>query len=76
MNKQFLGVRDRRHRIEVNNEIARIFQDVESFIEIQVRRGNGRRHYISFYKGNILFIKPAMKEAVNLFIFTFSSSCI
>ena len=37
LNKQFPGVRDRRCRREVINEIVRIFQSVESFIKIQIR---------------------------------------
>ena len=35
LKKQFSSVRSRRHRREVVNEIVRIFQVVESFMEIQ-----------------------------------------
>ena len=45
INKQFLDFRNRRYRREVINEIVKIFQNVESFIKIQMRSRNGRRHY-------------------------------
>ena len=48
-NEQFPGIKIRRHRREFINETVRIFQHVErSFMEIQVGRGNGRRHSGSF----------------------------
>ena len=50
LNKQFLGIRDRRYRRKVINKIFRISRDVESFIKILARRGNEKRHYCSFFK--------------------------
>ena len=36
------------HRKKVVNNVIKIFQNVEDFIEIQMRGGNERRHCISF----------------------------
>ena len=46
--RQFSDVRDRRHRREILKEIVRIFQDVENFKEIQVRREIGWRHILKW----------------------------
>ena len=62
LNKQFPGVRDGRHRWDVINEIVRIFQGVENFMEIQVWRGNGKTHYTSFCKIRIMIIRPATRS--------------
>ena len=50
LNKQIPGIRDWRSRSEVIIENVRTFHDEESFIEIQVRRGNSKRHNSSFWK--------------------------
>ena len=50
LNKQFPVIRDGRYRKEAINEIVRIFQNVESFIKIQMRSGIGRRHSQTFVK--------------------------
>ena len=42
--------------------IVRIFQEAESFMEVQVRIRNKRRYYASFCKGKIMIIRPAMEE--------------
>ena len=42
-----LGIKGNR---EVINETVRILHDVESFMEIQMRSGNGRKHYKAFVK--------------------------
>ena len=52
----FPGVR--RHRREVINKIVKIVQGVENFMEIQVSKGNERRHYTSFCKFKIMIIRP------------------
>ena len=44
LKEQFSGVRDRRERRKGINKILRVFQDVESFMEIYMRRGNRRRY--------------------------------
>ena len=44
----------RKHRREVINGNVRIFQDERSFMDIKVRRKNGRRHYPSFRKAKVI----------------------
>ena len=68
------GTWDRSYRREITNDIVKIFQDVESFMGIQMRRENERRHYTNFYKVKIMIIRLAFKSSgrvVNLFIFYF-----
>ena len=65
---------DRKHSREVINEIIRIFQVVENFMENQVRKENRRTHYTSSCKDKIMTIRSAMgdnERAVNFFIFYF-----
>ena len=46
LNKQLLGVRNRRYGRQIINEIIRIFQNEKKFIKIQKRIENGRRNNI------------------------------
>ena len=52
-------------RRKVINESLRIFQDVESLRKIQMRSGNGNRHYISLCKVKILIVR-SMDEQMNV----------
>ena len=61
LNKQFPGIRNRRFRREVINEIVRIFQTVESLIKIQMRSGNERKHFTSHCKIKIMIVRPNNK---------------
>ena len=59
--KQFPGVGDRRQKREDIYEIVKFFyQDLENFIEIQVSKGNRRRHYTRFCRKNAF--KKSMKR--------------
>ena len=62
LKKQYAGIRDRRQRGGFINETVRIFQVVESFMKIQIRSGNGRRHYTSLCKIKIMIVRPTMKK--------------
>ena len=76
---QFPDVKDRRQRKGIINGIIFIFQDEESFMEIQVSRGNGTRHSSFFRKVKIMVIKLAMRNngrAINLFSFYFTTMLI
>ena len=57
-------MRNGRLRRDVIDETARIFQSVESIIEIQGRRANGRRHSISFHEVKIMIIVIMFKKAL------------
>ena len=50
------------------NETLEFFYDVESFMEIQVRRN--RKRHISFCKVKIMIIRPLMKELDTSSFFT------
>ena len=58
---------NRKPRRAVINEIFRFFfQDVESFVEIKVRRGNGRRYWTDFSKDKIILKSVAMRAKKEL----------
>ena len=42
--------------------IVRISQKAESFMEIQIRSGDGRRHYTDFGKVKKVIIRPALRS--------------
>ena len=75
LNKRFPDVvRFRRRRKEIIDEIVRIFQNVESFIKIQIIIENGRWHYTRIFKINMIIVRPTMRYngwSINLFIFNF-----
>ena len=56
LNKPFLDVRERSYWKGGINEIARIFKDVKSFLEIQIRKGNGRKDC------QIRILRPVMRS--------------
>ena len=62
LNKQLPSVRDKRHKREAINKSICIFQDVGNFMEIKVRRENGRRLNTSFCKAKIMIIILASGE--------------
>ena len=59
LKKLFPVVRERR---EVINNIARIFQCAENFMKIQMRGGNGRKHYTSLCKVKIMIVRPTKRS--------------
>ena len=61
LNKQIPGVRDWKHGRAVIDEDVRIFQNIESFIKIQMRSGNGRL-YTSLWKIKIIIVRPTMRS--------------
>ena len=53
------------------NEIVGIFQDIETFMEIQVKRGHARRYYTSFCKVKIMIIRTAVRSIARTFDVSF-----
>ena len=56
----------------VITEIVKIFQGIESFKEIQIRRGTGRKYYISFCKDKTMIINLAVRSNGRNINFPFS----
>ena len=48
LKEQIPSVRDLRHRIQIIKEIIRTFQNIECYVEIQLKRRSGRRYFANF----------------------------
>ena len=46
-------------KIHVVNENIRVFQGVENFMEIEMKR---KRHYTNFYEVKIMNLRPVMRR--------------
>ena len=59
--ERFSAFRGRKQRREVINEIVRIFQDVKTFMEIEIRRQYRKTCCTSFFKEHIIIVRSAVR---------------